>query len=255
MHKRFAFAFALFLLPLAAQAQEKIPTADEVLDRYVEVTGGKAAYEKLKNRVATGSVEVKGAGLGGSISIKEAPDAKNVTIFELKGAGKMEMGTDGTVAWQRSDIAGGKLLTGDEKAHAIRNAFFNNELNWKKVFTSAKCVGSKRMEDKECWQLEMTTPEGLVFQKFFDKKGGLLICAKVTIKTPQMEVPTETFPADYQKVDGILYPHEMRTRAMQLDMVVRVDKITHNADLPADAFAPPADIKKLMEKKDKEKDK
>lgn len=254
MLNRFLFAFALLAMPFAAAAQEaaKTPTAEQVIDRSIEATGGKAAYEKLKNRVASGTVEIRGTGLKGALTIKEAPEAKNLSIFEIPGIGKMEQGTDGEFAWEKSVVAGGRLLDGEEKAHAIRNAFFNGDLQWRKVFKEAKCLGSKRVEDKECWELEMTTPEGLVYRKYFDQKTGLMVCMKVKIKTQQMEVPTEVYPADYQKVDGVLYPHEMRMKALQQEMVIRIDKVQHNVELPADTFAVPAELKK---KADKSKDK
>jgi hypothetical protein len=244
----FVIAAIVFVPNLAAPAQDKQPTAEEILDRYVEVTGGKEAYEKLKNRRATGTVELKGAGLRGQVTVIEAPEAKSIATFDLPGIGKMEEGTDGTVAWEKSVITGAKLKTGDEKAHAIRSAYFHGDTQWRKVFNQVKCVGSKRVEDKECWRLEMTTPEGLVFEKFFDQKTGLLVLLKVTIKTPQMEVPTEIYPGDYQKVDGILYPHEMRMKALTQELVIRVAKLEHNVDLPADTFALPKDIQELLDK-------
>lgn len=250
MLRRFFLVAAIALLPvLAAQAQDtKQPSAEEIMDRYVEVTGGKAAYEKLKNRRVTGTVEFKGAGLRGQVTILEAPEAKSVSVFEMAGLGKMEEGTDGNIAWEKSVIAGAKLKSGDEKAHAIRTANFYGDINWRKVFSKAKVVGSKRIDDKECWQVELTTPEGLVFQKFFDQKTGLLVMMKVTIKTPQMEVPTEVYPGDYHKVDGVLYAHEMRMKALTQELIVRVGKVEHNVDMPADAFAIPKDIQELVDK-------
>ncbi len=44
----------------AALADDPLPKADDVLDQFVEATGGKAAYEKIKNRVSKGTMEISG---------------------------------------------------------------------------------------------------------------------------------------------------------------------------------------------------
>ncbi len=65
--------------PPRASADEPLPPkAEEVLDQYVEATGGKAAYEKIKNRVSKGTMEVTGAGLKGDIRETSAAPAKSV---------------------------------------------------------------------------------------------------------------------------------------------------------------------------------
>lgn len=248
--RRFSLTmFALCVLPTFGWTQDNKPTAEAVLDRYVEATGGKAAYEKIKNRVTTGTMEIKGAGVKGSMKSYEAPEANNRTVLEIGALGKIESGTDGKIAWEKSVVNGNRLYSGDEKAHALRNAYFNGDVNWRKVFKEAKLIGPKRVGDRECWQVDLTTPEGLVFQKCFDQKTGLLAMVKVTLKTPQMEMPTEIYPADYQKVDGLLLPFEMKMKLMSQELVMRADKIEHNVELPADTFKLPKEIQELVDKK------
>ena len=51
------------------------PTAEQILDRYVEVTGGKAAYDKLHNRVSQGTMEIAGLGITGKFTLTQGePD-------------------------------------------------------------------------------------------------------------------------------------------------------------------------------------
>jgi len=47
--------------PLASA--QSLPKAETILDRYVEVTGGKARYEKLKTQVSSGMVELSNPGI------------------------------------------------------------------------------------------------------------------------------------------------------------------------------------------------
>ncbi len=47
----------------AATAETRLPLADEVLDKYVEALGGKAAFEKLTSRVMKGDFELTTMGV------------------------------------------------------------------------------------------------------------------------------------------------------------------------------------------------
>src|SRR5262249_36051553 len=105
-------ALGVCLLAATAGAQG-LPKAEEVLDKYVEATGGKAAYEKIKNQVLHGTVELGGAVKGPMVSYHAPPNKMYVEI-ELQGLGKIEQGTDGKVAWERSALAGARILNGAE---------------------------------------------------------------------------------------------------------------------------------------------
>jgi hypothetical protein len=54
------------VLPLLASrilsAADALPTGEAILDKYIEVTGGKAAYEKKISEVSTGVMEFTGKG-------------------------------------------------------------------------------------------------------------------------------------------------------------------------------------------------
>ena len=49
------YLLAALAASLSFAQTEALPKAETILDRYIEVTGGKAAYEKRKNEIETGS--------------------------------------------------------------------------------------------------------------------------------------------------------------------------------------------------------
>ena len=90
--------FALTLLAVFAmfgqsvvRGQEKpdVPTGDTVLSQYIEATGGKDAYEKLKNRVATGTIEIPAANIKGKLKVMQAAPNKFAMFAELGPAGEV----------------------------------------------------------------------------------------------------------------------------------------------------------------------
>src|ERR1700757_4780405 len=107
------------ILSLLAAA-DTLPTGEAILDKYIEVTGGKAAYEKKISEVSTGVMEFTGKAVKAHIPGYQAAPNKSYTVVEIDGIGKMEEGTDGTVAWERSALKGPRIKTGEEKAVSLR---------------------------------------------------------------------------------------------------------------------------------------
>ena len=127
---------ALALLFTAAPffaADEALPKADTILDRFVEVSGGKATFEKHRNETIHGNLEFTGRGLKGTLTIYQAEPDKNRAIIDIEGVGKIESGTNGDVAWESSALQGPRIKQGIEKADAFRDAAFNCALYWRKL--------------------------------------------------------------------------------------------------------------------------
>jgi len=85
-------------------AAQSLPKAEIILDRYVEVTGGKAAYEKHTRQTMTGTISFPEQGLSGKLTrYAMAPD-KEYSVVELGPLGKIESGFNNGVAWEKSVI-------------------------------------------------------------------------------------------------------------------------------------------------------
>jgi hypothetical protein len=57
--------------------------------------------------------------------------------------------------------------------------------------------------------------------------------------------------SDYRTVDGIKTPFTMTQKAMSQVMVMKFDRVTYNAEIPASTFDPPASVKALAARKKK----
>ena len=251
---RKVWIFALAALGLAAARPawaEALPKGEEVLDKYITATGGKEAYEKCQNRVSTGTMELAGLGIKGKITLYQAAPNKMYLEGELGGVGKIEEGTDGKTVWEKTTITGARVKAGDEKARALRDALFNGDLYWRKVYQKAECVGEEKVGDKPCYKVVMTTPEGQARTGYYEKDSGLAVKMVSTEKTQMGDVPIEVTMSDYKKVDGILMPHKIRQKVLTQEIVITFEKIEQNVKVPANRFALPDDIKKLAEKEQK----
>jgi hypothetical protein len=98
-------SLALLLAPITlCNAQNTLPSAETVLNKFLDATGGRAALEKRHNQVEHGTVEMAAMGIKGDMIIYEAEPNKNRMVIDLTGIGKIESGTDGTIAWENNPL-------------------------------------------------------------------------------------------------------------------------------------------------------
>lgn len=236
-----------------ARADDPLPKAETVLDQYVEATGGKAAYEKLKNRVSKGTFEVQGANVKGKIVAYQAPPNKMLTEVDLGGFGKITEGSDGTVVWEINPITGDRVVEGEEKAEKLLHNTFNGELRWKEMYEKAECTGIEDVDGKPAYKVVLTPKSGKPTTEFYDKASHLQVKATTTVTSPMGEIAVEMIPSDYKKVDGVLIAHKVTQKLLVQTIVIAMDEIKHNVDLPADVFKMPEAVKALVEKKKESK--
>jgi hypothetical protein len=241
----------VFLAPFLAFTllADDLPKAESILDRYLEVTGGKALYQKRKTEIATGTVELPSQGLKGTLTRYAAEPDKNYSVVELEGIGKIESGSVGGIAWDKNAITGPRVKTGEEKAQALREGTFNEHLNWRKNFAKAETAGVETVDGEECYKVVLTPPEGKPENVYYQKKSGLAVKATATVVSQMGEVPMEQTLSDYKDFGGILMPSKIHQKVAGQELLMTIQTVKVNEEIPASKFDPPADVKELLTKK------
>jgi hypothetical protein len=235
----------LLIAPLLT-AQE-LPPADKLLQLSLERSGGEAAFARLKNAVMTGTIEINGHNISGTVAVYQA-DGKSYTAIELPGIGKVEEGFDGTTAWESNALQGPRIKSGDEReavAHASRISMLSG---WRDEYASAKTVGTEDVNGKPAWKVVMTPKSGKPETFYFDKASGLLVRTAETMVTPLGEISVEADMSDYRPVDGVETPFTTTQKAISQVMVMHFDKVAYNTDIAPDRFDLPAPIKALRDR-------
>src|SRR5579871_6794153 len=216
-----------------AIADDALPKAETVLDHFIEVTGGKAAYAKRKTEVATGTIEFAAQGLKGTITRYSAEPDKSYAIIELDGIGKIESGTVNGTVWEKNPMIGPRIKSGEEKAQGIREGVFNVQLNWRKVFPKAETTGVETVDGEECYKVVLTPTEGKPETAYYSKKSGLEVKHATVAVSPMGEVPVEATVSGYKNFGGVLIPTKQVQKAAGQEFVITIDNIKVNEELPA----------------------
>jgi len=232
----------------AQAADEALPAAETILDRFIEVTGGKTAYEKRKTEVVTGAVEFAAAGIKGSVVSYAEEPSKYYSALDIPGVGKVEMGVNNGVAWEMSALMGARIKTGEERNQALREARMNAPYHWRELYSKADTAGVETVNGDECFRVVLTPKEGKPETMFFSKKSGLMRKTAMVASSPMGDVPAEILADDYKDFGGLLAPAKTTQKAAGQEFTVTVESVKVNEAIPPDRFAMPDEVKALLKK-------
>jgi len=229
-------------------AADELPKAETLLDKYVEATGGKAAYEKNRNTVSTGAMDFAAMGLKGTLTAYKAAPDKSYVEVDIAGVGKIQEGSNGTVAWSLSAMQGPHLKEGEERTSALQLARYDADVRWRDMYKTVETTGVETVDGKECYKVALTPKEGSPSTRFYDKQSGLMIKTIMTVKSPMGEVTVEALASDYRKEGDLLVPHKMTQKTMGQEFTLALETIKYNVDIPKDRFDLPKEIQVLVDK-------
>jgi len=242
------------LLLLAAPslfAADALPSAESLLDRFAQVTGGKQAYESRKTEFTRGTMEAAAQGLKGTVTRYMDANRNYYSSLEIAGIGKVETGVHDGVAWERSDILGPRIMEGVERAQALREATLNATYRWRDLYPKAETTGTEAVNGEECYLVVLTPLEGNPETLYLSKQSGLGV-KLVTVATTQAgNLPVEVLLSGYKAFDGLTVATKTVQRAAGQELILTIETVQANAPIPAGRFDFPADVQALLAKRPK----
>ena len=248
MTRRYLMAALLGLASFTFAQTEELPKAETILDHYVEVTGGKAAYEKRKNAIETGTIEIKAQGLKGSYTRYSAEPAEAYSVAEIQGVGKIEDGIHNGVAWDKNPRLGPRIKTGMEKAQYVRESTFNSPLHWRELNSKVETTGTETIDGELCYKVVLTPTEAPPETMYFQKKSGLAVKTVATAVSSMGDVPVEMLASDYKTWNGVMAFSKITQKLAGQEIVITIQDVKTNQPIPPDRFELPAEIKALVSK-------
>ncbi|MEW5928090.1 MAG: hypothetical protein AB1941_11440 [Gemmatimonadota bacterium] len=243
--RRAGLALCLALALPAAAAAQQLPPAKQLIDRYVEVTGGRDAY--MKHRSRTTEIELEMPAMGMKMPMRVVQTAPNRMVSQAEmpgGAGTMRSGYDGTVGWQINPMAGPSLMSGAELEQTVQQAEFYGTLNYDKLYRTMETVERTEMGGRPCYRVKLVTASGRESWQCFDTETGLMVASGGKQESQMGTIDMTTLLSDYKEFDGIRVPTRATAQMMGQQMVTTIKSVSH-APVEASAFALPAEIQAL----------
>ncbi len=226
---------------------QKAPTAEKVLDRFVEVTGGQKAYDAIENRKSSASMNIPAQGMTFTITMWSARPNQVYSVIENAMIGKIEKGVSGDVVWEKSMMTGPIIKEGTERENTLRDSVFERYIYWRDSFENVELEGEETVGGVDCWKVVLTPAAGEVYTMFFEKESGLLTRVDTTAETEMGRIPVEAHLSDYREVDGIKLAFKTVIKVIGQERIFTTTSIEQNIDMPEGIFDLPEEIKALQE--------
>ncbi len=239
---------ALYSPPAETEADDVVqqapgaPSADQILDKYLQALGGAQRVAGLTSFAAKGTTV--GYGLDAEKRPLEifakAPDQRATVIQEEKGTTTTIY--DGRSGW----IAAPNLplpvlpLTGGELDGAGLDAALSFPARIKQAFTRWRVGVPVDIEDREVQVLQGTTAAGNIATLYFDSKSGLLMRIIRYARSPVGRLPTQIDYSEYRDVAGVKMPFRWNILWLDGRETVELTEVRPNVPIDNAKFAKPA---------------
>jgi hypothetical protein len=205
---------------------EALPAVDDVLAKYEQGLGGRAALEKLTTRVVKASrTNVDGSVVEVEVLQKRPNKLYTATVYPSV---TFFAGYDGQSGWRRSTQGGDGVM--DDKFLFIlkRDAEFYQAIDLKQTHKDLKVLGKETVNDREGYVVQGLSPEGIVEKLYFDVQTGLLLRRYRETTTALGPLPFQIDFSDYKEIDGVKLPATIRWAEPGIFWTRKAVDIKHN---------------------------
>jgi hypothetical protein len=243
-------AVILLVIPWAARPSPKqttgsLPSAQQVLDRYVEVTGGKEALLRHKSVTVHGRYQEPQTKLDVETTFYTKDGGKMVLRATLPGGKGYATGYDGQTAWTVRADGTADIAEGDIVKTVARDADMYYHLHVLKYFKSMEVVGVEQFNGRPCYHLKGINNWGKLNEQFYDKENGLLLGYHFNTEWRGGKGDaTETFE-DYRDFGGVKMAAKTTSRDGD-DLSISLITAVSYDDVDDSVFALPDAVKKAL---------
>ena len=221
-----------------AASHTNLPTADQILDKYLAAIGGADALKKITTRVQKGTIDAMDMQYPIEV-YSQAPD-KRVSISHPQGGGSSVTAFNGEVGWL--SIPGGvHRMTEPEREGARIDAEFYFSARVREMYKEFRVRPGEEINGCATYLVAAAAPGRPPLRLFFDQETGLLLRLIRYTETPLGRNPVQIDYADYRETDGVKIPYRWTLARPNGSFTIRVEQIQQNIAIDEKLFVPPSE--------------
>ena len=143
-------------------------------------------------------------------------------------------------------MTGPRILAGSEAEFAIMGATPTGPLTLKDHFTGRETTGIEDVGGEPAYRVVLTN-DAISVTQFFSVESGRLLRTQMTIDTPLGAIPIEQTVEEYTDFGGIQTPSRVSISQAGNRVIIALNSVEANADIPDEEFAFPDEIAALIE--------
>lgn len=232
-------------------ASSKLPSAAEVLNRYVTSTGGRDALLRHKSVTVHGRYQEP----ANHLDIETVGYSKGRRAMQkafLPGGRLYQAGYDGQVAWDIDPTGKVTIHHGDDARSIARDADMYYHLHVLDYFKSMNVIGIQEFDGHQCYALKGVNKWNQPNEQFYDKDSGLLIGYLFDTKWRGGPGETTQLFEDYKDFGGVLLPTKSTGRDANGVTIGLVTSVTYD-DVDDSVLLLPDAVKKVLAQEERGK--
>ena len=253
MRRLTTLAFTLTLL-LATSNVCRADEAGKIIDQCLKAAGGSKTVSHVQTLALDGNYGVAGESKSGTYTFRAKQPNRYYTELQSEGKTLIEA-YNGKSAWHVAENGEINTFLGSQALQLEAAAQYYNarlqSLSKKKIGAAFK--GQAQVRGRDALEVELTYPNGIAWDVYFDPQSHLIVEEKATIAGSSREI----YYDDYRAVDGLNVPYKIELHDGSQVYSINVTRVAVNEavgervfDFPRKSQVQLPDLKKLFEEID-----
>ena len=213
-----------------------LPSADQILGKYLQAVGGVDAATGISTRIQKGTLTVGSENFPVEV-VAKAPD-KRVTTVRFPG-GDSVTGTNGEEGWLSTPGHAVHDMSPAEVDAARMDAELFFPASLKGLFKELHVEPQEQISGREAYVLAGTRDNLPPVQLYFDQQSGLLVRVLRFVETPLGRNPTVVDYGDYRDQGGLKTPFRWTIARPNGRFTVEIEHMQQNVPIKDDRFVRP----------------
>jgi hypothetical protein len=223
--------------PAVVQAMD----ADELIAKNFEAMGGLDKIKSIDSAKFTGKFLTQGMEFPFTMTQKR-PHMMRIEA-EVMGATMVQCYNQDS-GWSINPMTGStdpQPMGGiEEKSFKLQADMDGPLVDYADKGYTVEYLGEEEVEGTPAYKLKVDTQDGIVMEVFFDKEYYLTIKSTNKVTVDETEYETQTYPSDYQEVDGMVVPFSIETRSGDTVLnQIMMEKVEYGIEVDESKFAMP----------------
>ena len=223
--------------PAASPTPTEQAKIDEILQRYEDAVGGRAAIDALTSYKLKGTFQL--AGMTGKVEAYRKEPDKYLSIMEFPRIGTLKKGFDGETHWFQTPGGTFTEKSQEEVAKLERDTAAYSAAKIRDLFDTMKLEQKARLNGRDMHVIEGKPVKGPAEKLFFDAENGLLVRWDMARRDTNRTIFVKVHLDDYREVGGVKAAFKVRFVFESFNFIVNVDEAESNIPIDDAIFRKP----------------
>lgn len=220
------------------QLPPNLPTADQLLDKYVTALGGEKAISKVSTRIEKGTANFAGRDV--TVEVYDKVPGQRVSVMNLPN-GESITGFDGQHGWLTTPGRPTREMPASEIEGAKIDADLQLPLHLKQMFPNLRAAKPEKLDGRDTYQLMEEEAGQPRLRLYFDQQTGLLTRMVRYGQSPLGLNPVRVDYSDYRALEGVQVPYQWTVARPSGQFTIQATEVTQNVAIDEARFTRPVD--------------